>query len=95
MKVHDGSSKFFRCEICNVNFLNKADHEGHRNSKHLNYKPFKCENVLKLFHLDHPIYVTKATVKVWIKPHVTNAHLYLDPKEPMTNTIKPNTDNKN
>lgn len=47
VKVHYGSSKIFTSEF--GKFFQKADYKGHRNSKHLNYKPFICEKCLEIF----------------------------------------------
>ncbi|CAG2237807.1 KRAB [Mytilus edulis] len=43
------SSRPIECDICHQRFNDNAHFEGHRNSKHLNYKPFKCIVCSKAF----------------------------------------------
>ncbi|CAG2211803.1 unnamed protein product [Mytilus edulis] len=43
------SSRPIECDICHQRFNDNAHFEGHRNSKHLNYKPFKCTVCSKAF----------------------------------------------
>ncbi|CAG2209606.1 unnamed protein product [Mytilus edulis] len=43
------STRPIECDICHQRFNDNAHFEGHRNSKHLNYKPFKCTVCSKVF----------------------------------------------
>ncbi|VDI13309.1 Hypothetical predicted protein [Mytilus galloprovincialis] len=43
------STRPIECGICHQRFNDNAHFEGHRNSKHLNYKPFKCTVCSKAF----------------------------------------------
>ncbi|CAC5397627.1 KRAB [Mytilus coruscus] len=45
----NASSRPIECDICHQRFNDQVQFEGHRNSKHLNYKPFKCTVCNKVF----------------------------------------------
>ncbi|CAH1782774.1 unnamed protein product [Owenia fusiformis] len=50
LQIHEGVGFKYACEVCNKKFRASCDKEGHFNTVHRQYKPFRCSKCKKSYH---------------------------------------------